>query len=413
LTKSENSVISKSPEYPELVEGDEGRDKVTASFVGREDAPQPLESERPRPSTLLRTTLSEIEGSESKTCCGKLHHFKTKSSFEGIISIDMERLLTLKHLLPELKMAFWPCPENDFRPVFIQPRFLVFYATIFLVLKLVIFPFYYLFPKTSFFADVVSSTLVGLTNQERQARGINVLKENPILTQAANAKAQDMLAHDYFSHTSPQGVTPWYWFKKSGYNYLAAGENLAIGFIDSQEVQTAWYNSLSHRQNLLNPNYKEIGIAVVKGNFQGRETTLVVQLFGNPRIQKPVSQPTPTPLQVSISPSPAVSFSPSPSLGPKELTVLGEEQSRNGSDLAAGIVEFGATEYDQFSSIALSLFLALVVGFLLLSLARSLLNRARVADLVLETSFFAFLLLLSQLLDKSLVISLIPHQLLI
>lgn len=325
----------------------------------------------------------------------------------------MERLLTLKHLLPELRMAFWPSLENDFRPVFIQPRFLFFYLTIFLVLKLVIFPFYYFLPKTSLFADVVSSTLVSLTNQERQARGLNVLKESPVLKQAALAKAQDMLTNGYFSHTSPQGVTPWYWFKQSGYNYLAAGENLAIGFIDSQEVQTAWYNSPSHRQNLLNAKYKEIGIAVVKGNFQGRETTLVVQLFGNPKTQTVISQPTPTPPSVFTSPTPTVSFSPSPSPGPKTLTVLGEQEAKNSPNLAAGIMEFGATEYDQFSSIALSLFLALVFGFLLLSLVRSVLNRVRFADLVLETSFFLFLFLLSQFLDKSLVISLIPHQLLI
>jgi len=334
----------------------------------------------------------------------------------------MERLLTLKNILPYLKLAFWPCPENNFRPIFIQKRLLALYVLLFLGLKLIIFPFYLLLPQTSFFADVISSTLVQLTNQERQAIGLNSLKVNPILTQAAYAKAQDMIAKDYFAHTSPQGVSPWYWFKAFGYNYQVAGENLAIGFVESEEVNRAWKNSASHRQNLLNSSYKEIGIAVVTGNFQGKETTLVVQFFGTPQaVLKPVAvKPTPKPSPLPATPSPLVSASPAPS-NPTGLAVLGEEKTPTESpalseakeSLSVQVADFGLTKYDQLTSQLLNFFLLLVIAFLAFNLLLNFWQGRPSSELVLHLSLFVILLFVSDLLDKQLIVSLIPHQLMI
>lgn len=129
-------------------------------------------------------------------------------------------------------------------------------------------------------STVTAEELVSLTNQERQSQGLNLLTVNPILNQAAQAKAADMIAHNYWSHTSPSGLTPWTFFKNVHYRYLYAGENLARDFLDAQSVVTAWMNSPTHRDNLLSSRYREIGIAVVQDIFQGQETTLVVQLFG-------------------------------------------------------------------------------------------------------------------------------------
>lgn len=341
----------------------------------------------------------------------------------------MERLLTLKHILPELKTVFWPSAENNFRPVFVALRFLIFYAAVFLALKIFIFPFYYFFPQSSFFADVVASTLVSLTNEERAERGLPLLAENSLLTQAAQAKADDMLKNGYFNHVSPQGLTPWYWFKQVGYDYAAAGENLAVGFIDSSELEQAWYNSASHRQNLLNPLYSEIGIAVVQGDFQGSSTTLVVQLFGKPKaanltVQAKLSfSPTPRPsvsVKPSALPSPSAVVSPSPVFTPSvapspteskaPLAVLGQNQTRI-SGLSERLVEFSANNYDDLSSSAITLFLGAVVLLLVLSAVRSVVHGRPAADLILETSFFIFLTALSGLLDKSFVINLIPHSL--
>jgi uncharacterized protein YkwD len=120
------------------------------------------------------------------------------------------------------------------------------------------------------------------TNADREANGLAPLVLNPELTQAAQMKAQDMFAKDYWAHVSPDGTTPWVWIRKAGYNYLYAGENLARGFDSSQAVVTAWMNSPEHRANLLSPNYTDIGFAVQAGSLTGTQTTLVVQEFGSP-----------------------------------------------------------------------------------------------------------------------------------
>lgn len=325
----------------------------------------------------------------------------------------MERIFTLKNLLPQLRFAFFPCSENEFRPLFLQRRFLAYYLLLFLTLRLIVFPFYFLFPSTSFFAEVVSSTLIELTNQNRQARGLASLKENPVLTQAAYAKAQDMLQNDYFSHVSPSGISPWQWFKKSGYNYQVAGENLAIGFLESGEVEKAWNNSPSHRQNLLNPSYKEIGIAVVKGDFQGRETTLVVQFFGAPIAVKSLANTKPATLPTTtLTPPVSPPVSPSP-LAPTPAVVAGETQKASEPSPLESVVSFGVTQYDPLTSRLVSFFLLFLVGALIFTLFVSLAKGVQSRDLILNTTFFIFLFILSNFLDKQLIISLIPHNLII
>jgi len=119
-----------------------------------------------------------------------------------------------------------------------------------------------------------------LTNIERTYRGLNPLKENKLLSEAARLKAGDMYAFNYWAHISPSGRTPWAFFNDVGYKYQYAGENLARDFKDPDSVVRAWMNSPSHKENVVNSKYQEIGVAVVDGTLQGVETTLVVQLFG-------------------------------------------------------------------------------------------------------------------------------------
>jgi len=119
-----------------------------------------------------------------------------------------------------------------------------------------------------------------MVNKERMDAGLKPLKINDKLNQAAQQKAQDMINNDYFAHTSPSGTTPWYWFDRVGYKYVAAGENLAKDFTDSKYLHQAWMKSLSHRNNILNSKYQEIGIAVIEGKINGKDTVLAVQLFG-------------------------------------------------------------------------------------------------------------------------------------
>jgi hypothetical protein len=131
-------------------------------------------------------------------------------------------------------------------------------------------------------SEIKVADVIKLLNQARVASGLDVLKENAILDQAAEAKAQDMVKNDYFAHTSPSGIDPWFWFKKLGYNYKYAGENLAVNYNSGEEQQKAWMNSKTHRANILNANYREVGVAVVKGKIDGENSLLTVELFGSP-----------------------------------------------------------------------------------------------------------------------------------
>lgn len=123
--------------------------------------------------------------------------------------------------------------------------------------------------------------LLALTNQKRQDRGLAPLILDSQLSQAAVGKAGNMLANNYWAHIGPDGTTPWVFIKGSGYEYTFAGENLARGFTTSGDVINAWMDSPTHRDNMLSPNYSDIGFAIVSGNLTGEETVLVVEMFGN------------------------------------------------------------------------------------------------------------------------------------
>lgn len=129
-------------------------------------------------------------------------------------------------------------------------------------------------------SNITVTDLLNDTNAKRAAAGVPAVTLDSQLTVAAQAKGQDMFAHQYWAHVSPQGIDPWHWIIASGYNYIFAGENLARDFADSQAVVDAWMNSPTHRENLLNTRFQNVGFAVVNGKYGNDETTLVVQEFG-------------------------------------------------------------------------------------------------------------------------------------
>jgi hypothetical protein len=130
-------------------------------------------------------------------------------------------------------------------------------------------------------ADISSDQLLSLTNKERQTVGVGNLVISDKLSQAALEKANDMFQYDYWAHNSPEGKTPWVFIKSAGYNYVYAGENLARGFTNSEDVIKAWMASPDHRANMLSANYQDVGFAVKLGKLRGEETVLIVEEFGN------------------------------------------------------------------------------------------------------------------------------------
>lgn len=131
-----------------------------------------------------------------------------------------------------------------------------------------------------FATDVSIDDVLRFTNQQRQAAGANQLEIDEKLQAAADAKARNMFEEDYWSHATPDGVEPWAFIEETGYSYSHAGENLAKNFRTSSGVVQGWMNSPGHRDNLLNEDYDEIGVAVRNGILEGEETTLVVAMYG-------------------------------------------------------------------------------------------------------------------------------------
>ncbi len=124
--------------------------------------------------------------------------------------------------------------------------------------------------------------IVRLTNDLRQKQGLSQLTISNELNISAQAKASDMAVNSYFGHVDKNGNRMSYWMIMAGYNYLRAGENLAKGFSDPEDLIEAWVNSPTHYANLVNTHYQEIGVGVAQGYIDGRFTTFVVQHFGEP-----------------------------------------------------------------------------------------------------------------------------------
>ncbi len=189
----------------------------------------------------------------------------------------------MENLLKWCHHFFIPHQGNNYKAKILHPASLSVLVALFLVGQFGLNFFILVSPHVLGFASAITpERVIELTNQKRLENGLAPLEINQTLNQAALAKAGDMFALDYWAHNSPSGRNPWFFFQQAGYSYLYAGENLARDFYTPEEVVQAWMASPSHKDNLLNGHYEEIGLAVVDGTLQGIETTLVVQLFGTP-----------------------------------------------------------------------------------------------------------------------------------
>jgi Cysteine-rich secretory protein family len=221
---------------------------------------------------------------------------------------------------------FTPHEDNDFRPHPMRHATLLSLGAVALALFLVVLAGQMALQGSSLTALVLPRVLIDATNNDRKIADLTGLTVNPLLQEAAQDKADDMASKSYFAHTSPDGKTPWYWFDQVGYNYKYAGENLAIDFSESADVETAWMNSPEHRANILDGNFTEIGMATADGFYEGHPTTYVVELFGRPALAENWSFNLNGPALAATTPSaPTVPASlattPSPSLAPTAVAV--------------------------------------------------------------------------------------------
>ena len=223
-------------------------------------------------------------------------------------------------LLKLLRHLFIPHESNNQKAKILHPEGLLFLA-VFLASFQVILSFSgKTFPQVlGYAANISPGEVIRLTNVQRTANGLNPVTENSTLDAAALSKGQDMLAKGYWAHFAPDGTSPWSFFLKFGYKYSYAGENLARDFPDASSAVNAWMNSPSHKENILNSHYKEIGIGVVEGSLSGADTTIIVQFFGAPlgstaaipvAQAKGITAATPKPVAVLATPAPIPTTAP-------------------------------------------------------------------------------------------------------
>ncbi len=210
----------------------------------------------------------------------------------------------------KIRRFFMPATDNNHRSKALHHDSLLAYVLVFALVNFGIRALHRQFPDVLGYAtDIRVYDLLSQTNSQRAGLGLGSLSLRDELSQAAYAKAQDMFAHGYWSHTSPTGKTPWEFIVASGYKYTLAGENLAKNFSTSKGVVDAWMASPTHRDNIVKPGYRDVGFAVVNGILNGEETTLVVQMFGagealvqapEPQKEVPVQVPAQAPVPVEI-----------------------------------------------------------------------------------------------------------------
>ena len=331
----------------------------------------------------------------------------------------------IEHIFEKSKQFIVPSEANSYKSRFLQSNMLLYFVVLLLVLKVGVILITLNFPQNIFFADITKIALENFANQTRQTLGLPALKDNQKLDEAARLKAENMVQNQYFNHTSPSGVTPWYWFLKAGYSYKYAGENLAVGFYDSEEVYNAWLNSPSHKANIVNPKYTEVGTAVL-GGFGQNNAIIVVQEFGaqlpkaaaakNSNAKTATTQPA----VKNTEPVPAENTQTSINkINEKVLSQATESQisieaqkDNAVTDLPSKILNFVLYSNDTILQNIIYGISTIVMGILLtLIFLNSNINFKK--ELVFRSVLIIALLSAAALLNNQIITSIIPHQIII
>lgn len=155
-----------------------------------------------------------------------------------------------------------------------------------------LYTFLYAIPQGDYFtretmglreAERVRAEILAAVNAERKKTGAPPLRSNSLLDKAAQRHAQDMLARGYFAHQSPAGTTVRERAREAGYDWRAIGENIAEGQFSVDEVMRTWMNSPGHRRNILDPNFRELGVGLALGRSGSGYRVLWAQAFGTAR----------------------------------------------------------------------------------------------------------------------------------
>ncbi|MCC7356085.1 MAG: hypothetical protein IT410_00510 [Candidatus Doudnabacteria bacterium] len=264
-----------------------------------------------------------------------------------------EMFPSFKQFGRHIKDHFVPHHRNNYHPHMLGHRAVALFSLLLVTVKIGGLVLLSLGPVSPAFSSAITpENIISLTNESRIEYGIGTVTQNSQLRAAAQAKADDMLANQYFAHNSPDGRTPWDFIKAAGYKYVIAGENLAVDFVQAENVEDAWMNSPGHRANILNENFEEIGIGIAQGQFEGHSSIFVVQMFGassdqpiqtlaTPTQVEPAVEAPPQPAPTTVAQAPAAQPTAQPvaqaevQAGPAEVVPVATPEQEN-SALIAG-----------------------------------------------------------------------------
>jgi len=250
------------------------------------------------------------------------------------------------------KKFFVPNVDNDFKPHALQRAALVGMMALVLISFSVANLQSILWVSSEWLVSTILPAVVtDATNSARAEEGKSPLIRNSALDEAARLKAEDMAENSYFAHWSPTGVSPWHWFSEAGYSYVHAGENLAVHFTDSSTVVDAWLESPTHRENIMNAKYTEIGIGTAKGRYEGYDTVFVVQMFATPAAAAAAPVAVATTLPEASEPEVVVGDE-------EDLAALEEEMVvppavagvAEDSEVNASVTDDGTVVYESFAA---------------------------------------------------------------
>ncbi len=203
-----------------------------------------------------------------------------------------------------LKKLFIPHHGNDYKPHLLHHKRVWFYGLFLIILKIIITTSVLLLPEIAWLSgDALArqeERIAILTNEKRTKNNLPALSQNALLVESANLKARDMNKNNYFSHTNKSGQGLDYYLQQVGYEYNFAGENLAVGFVDASAVMRAWKKSPTHFANLVDKDFKQMGVGMVSGEYQGAPAAFIVSHFGAPAIRAALIQNVSTVAGVKI-----------------------------------------------------------------------------------------------------------------
>lgn len=126
--------------------------------------------------------------------------------------------------------------------------------------------------------------IIDRVNIVRKNANVQPLKESSALSYAAYLRAKEIINNQYFNHyaTGSGEIEAQKAVEVVGYRYSEVGENLARGYDDPNLVIVGWLNSPEHKRNMLKNNYKEVGVSILNGLFEGNNSNIIVFLLGQP-----------------------------------------------------------------------------------------------------------------------------------